>query len=101
MFTDETKVNLVRSDEKSYVRRYKSEKLNPQFIKGQMQAGRGSILMWVLFHMMVLAPLCEYATHLTLDKYIQILKDAVKPFVEKIIPPNLSFTKINLVHTAN
>ena len=54
LFTDETKVDLVGSDGKMYIRCFKNERFNPQFIKGQLQAGGGLILVWVPSDMMAL-----------------------------------------------
>ena len=59
LFTDETKVNLVGSDGKMYIRRFKNERFNSQFIKGQLQAGNGSILAGVPSDMMALVQLCK------------------------------------------
>ena len=80
LFTDETKVNLVGSDGKSYIRRFKGENSNSQFIKGQLQAGGGSILMWGAFCHDGIGPFVQIQNTFNLEKYIELLEETVKPF---------------------
>jgi hypothetical protein len=46
VFTDETKVNLLASDGRQYVRRSRGEELAPQCMRRTVQGGGGSLMVW-------------------------------------------------------
>ena len=101
LFTDETKVNLVGSDGKMYIRRFKNERFNPQFIKGQLQAGGGLILVWGSFRHDGTGPIVQIKNTFNSDKYISMLEETVKPFVKENMPHNFCFQQDNSpVHAA-
>ena len=83
LFTDETKVNLVSSDGKSYIRHFKQENFNSQFIKGQLQAGGGSILMWGAFCHDGIGPIMQIQNTFNSEKYIELLEEIVEPIVKE------------------
>ena len=101
LFTDETKVNLVGSNGKMYIRCFKNERFNPQFIKGYLQAGGGLILVWGSFRHDGTGLIVQIKNTFNSDKYISMLEETVKPFVKENMPRNFCFQQDNsLVHPA-
>ena len=95
LFTDETKVNLVGSDGKSYIRCFKGENFNSQFIKRQLQAGGGSILMWGAFCNNGTGPIVKIQNTFNSEKYIELLKETVEPFVKENMAKRFMYQQDN------
>ena len=72
-----------------------------QFIKNQLQAGGGSILVWGSFRHDGTGPIVQIKNTFNSDKYISMLEETVKPFVKENMPRNFCFQQDNSpVHTA-
>ena len=97
LFTDETKVNLVGSDGKSYITHFK-ENFNSQFIKGQLQAGCGSILMWGAFCHDDIGPIVQIQNTFNSEKYIELLEETIELFVKENKARRFMYQQNSLVH---
>ena len=96
LFTDKIKVNSVGSDSKSYIRRFKGENFNSQFIKGHLQAGGGSILMWGAFLHDGICPIVQIQNTFNSEKCIELLEETVEPFVKENMARRFVYQQDNI-----
>ena len=74
---------MVGSDSKSYIKYFKGENFNSQFIKQQLQAGGRSILMWGAFRHDGIGLIVQIQNTFNSEKYIELLEETVEPFVKE------------------
>ena len=84
LFTDESKFNIFRSDEHSYVCRKPNEELKEKNLKTTVKHGAGSVLVWGCMSASGVGELCIIDGIMDQKKYLSILKQNLRPSVEKL-----------------
>lgn len=90
LFSDETKVNLVSSDGRHYVRRPVNAEMNPRFTKKQVKHGGGNIKIWGSFSGLGVGP-----WNLDQFQYKTILEETMLPYAEEHLPVIWTFQHDN------
>lgn len=86
LFSDETKVNLISSDGRQYVRRPVKAEMNPRFTKKQVKHGGGNIKMWGSFSGRGVGPVRKVQGNLDQHQYKAILEETMLPYAEEHLP---------------
>lgn len=101
LFTDETKINLISSDGKQYVRRPSKAAMNPKYTKKQVKHGGGNIKVWGCFSGLGVGPVRKIEGTLDQYQYKQILEETMLPYAEENLPVTWTFQQDNdKKHTA-
>ena len=82
-FADESKVNLISSDGRSYVRRRVNELFSKKCVKLTGKYGGGKVMYWGGFTGASVGPLIEIENTMKHDGYINLLRDQFSPFSNK------------------
>lgn len=102
LFSDETKVNLISSDGRQYVRRPVKAEMNPRFTKKQVKHGGGNIKIWGSFSGRGVGPVRKVQGNLDQHQYKAILEETMLPYAEKHLPIISTFQQDNdPKHTAH
>ena len=101
LWSDESKINLINSDGRSYVRRPKNTAFPPKYTKKTVKHGGGNILVWGCFSSIGVGPLFLIDGKMTADYYINILETTMLPYAEDHLPLKWRFQQdIDPKHTA-
>lgn len=95
LWTDETKVNLVGSDGKHWVRRPKSAELHPNYTLKTFKHGGGSIMVWGCFSWHGVGPLFWIKETMDRFLYVRILEETMLPYAEWEMPLKWQFQQDN------
>ena len=82
-FSDESKVNLINSDGRSYVRRRVNESFSKKCVTLTVKYGGGKVMYWGGFTGAGVGPLIEIENTLKHDGHINLLRDQSLPFSNK------------------
>ena len=84
-----------------FIRRYKNEKFRPSFIRGQLQAGRGSMIVYSAFRSAGIGSISQLRGGFDSAKYIDLLNTVTRPYCRENMPPRFLYQQDNSpVHTA-
>lgn len=86
LFTDETKINLFRSDGKLHVRRRVNEKFRPRNTVGTVKHGERNIKLWGCFSYNGVGPMFWIKQNMTKEIYLKILETIMLPYAEENMP---------------
>ena len=102
MFSDESKFNMVPSDDKQYVKRYKGEKFKPRRTVWALQGGGGRVMVWVVISVYGPGPLVRLQGRVNSCKSLQMLEQHFIDHFEKIPIENCILMQDNVpIHTAH
>lgn len=95
LWSDETKINKIGPDGKTFVRRPKGQALNPRYTMKTVKHGAGSIMCWGAFSWRGVGPL--YRINGVMDRfmYVDILKNQMEPFTFENMPLKWTFQHDN------
>lgn len=82
LFSDETKVNRIGSDGKTYVRRPVGKEFNPKYTTTTVKHGGGSVMVWGCFSHNGTGPIHQKTGNLDRFQYISIMEDVMLPFAD-------------------
>lgn len=86
LFTDETKINRVSSDDKPYVRRPKSKDIDPRYTRPTLKHGGGSIMIWGAMHWRGVGPIHKIEGRMDRVQYCNILQNVMLPYTDENLP---------------
>lgn len=85
-FSDETKINRLSPDGKSYVRRPKSKAYDPKYTRPTLKHGGGNIMVWGAMSWRGVGPITKIEGRMDQHQYISILNDIMLPFAMTTCP---------------
>lgn len=86
LWSDETKINLVGSDARQYVRRPPNQELLPKYTKKTVKHGGGNIKLWAAFSWYGVGPIYWIKGIMDQNEYIHILENVMLPFANEEMP---------------
>lgn len=95
LWSDESKINMIGNDGKTWVRRPKNQELNPRYTTKTFKHGGGSIMVWGCFSWYGVGPLYWIKTIMDKNLYIKILEEVMLPFAEWEMPLKWQFQQDN------
>lgn len=95
LFSDETKVNLVGSDGRCWVRREKNTAYKPQYTKKFVKFGGGNVMVWGCFSWRGVGPLHRIVGKMDQHQYLNILKNTMEPYAEENLSVKWIFQQDN------
>lgn len=95
LFSDETKINLISSDGRQYVRRPINSAMNPKYTKKQVKHGGGNIQIWGCLSGHGVGPIKKIEGRLDQFQYKQILEETMIPYAEEVLPVSWTFQHDN------
>lgn len=95
IFSDETKINLLNSDGKIYVRRRVREEFNPTCVIPTVKHGGGSRMFWGCMRYNGVGPITPVRGIMNAVGYVQILQDVFYPFRANQLPLDVTFVQDN------
>lgn len=102
LFSDETKINMINSDGKRYVRRPVNKPFDPKFTKKTVKHGGGNIKVWGCFSGFGIGPVRKIKDMLDQHQYKKILEETMIPYSDEHLPVTWIFQQDNdPKHTAN
>jgi len=79
IWSDETKINRIRSDGKVYVRKKKGDSLTDREVNGTVNFGGGSLMVWDCMGWNGVGMLAEVEGKMNAEQYEDILNDHLLP----------------------
>lgn len=95
LFSDETKINLINSDGKRYVRRPINEALNNKYTKKTVKHGGGNVMVWGCFSGYGIGPVRKIEGQMDQYQYKKILEETMIPHSEENLPVTWIFQHDN------
>lgn len=95
LWTDETKINLIGSDGKTWVRRPKNAELDPRYTTKTFKHGGGNIMIWGCFSWYGVGPIYWIKENMDKHLYVNILENIMKPYAEWNMPLKWVFQQDN------
>lgn len=83
LFSDETKVNLVGSDGRCWVRRGINTAFEPRYTKKCVKFGGGNVMVWGCFSWKGVGPICRINGKMDQHQYLKILEEVMEPYAEE------------------
>ena len=92
---------MMNSDGIKSVKHYKNEKFISSFIRGQLQAGGGSVTVYGAFRSAGIGPICQSRGKFDSAKYIDLLATVTRPYCKENMSLRFLYQQDNSpVHTA-
>lgn len=95
LWSDETKVNLIGSDGKRWVRRPTNKAFQPQYTAKTVKHGGGNIMVWGCFSWYGVGPIFLIKDVMDQHRYAEILQDVMLPHAEWEMPLRWQFMHDN------
>lgn len=95
LWSDETKVNLVGSDGKRWVRRPKNAAHQHQYTTKTVKHGGGNIMVWGRFSWYGVGPIYRIEKKMDQHLYTKILEEVMLPYAEYEMPLRWKFMQDN------
>lgn len=95
LFTDETKINRVWSDGRSYVRRPVRAEFNPRYTRPTLKHGGGNIMVWGGMSWRGVGPIAKIEGRMDRFQYTDILQSYLIPYADENLPVNWIFQQDN------
>ena len=95
LWSDETKINSIGSDDKTFVHRPRCQEYNNRFRQKTVKHGGGSIMVWVAFSWLGTGPLVKINRKMDKIQYLDILKKHMEPFAFDSMPIKWNFRQDN------
>lgn len=86
LWSDETKINLMGSDGRRYVRRPPNQELIPKYTIKTVKHGGGNIKLWGAFSWYGVGPIYWIKEIMDQNEYAHILQEIMLPFAEDHMP---------------
>lgn len=95
LWSDETKINLIGSDGKTWVRRPKNAEFHPRYTTKTFKHGGGNIMIWGCFSWYGVGPLYWIKTIMDRHVYLNILEEVMTPYAEWEMPLKYQYQQDN------
>lgn len=95
LWSDESKINLIGSDGKTWVRRPKNAEWNPRYTTKTFKHGGGNIMVWGCFSWHGVGPLYWIKRNMDQYLYVEILNEIMLPYAEWEMPLKWQFQQDN------
>ena len=95
LWSDETKVNLINSDGRVYVRRPINKTFHTKYTKKTVKHGGGNIMVWGCFSWNGVGPIFWIKERMNATIYIQIMEEVMLPYAEWNVPLKWIFQQDN------
>ena len=95
LFSDESKIQRISSRGIVYVRRGKNEKYKIRCTRSTVQGGGSGLMVWACMTAKGPGPIVRVDGHVNAKKYIDILTNVVKPFMDDNMPISSMFQHDN------
>lgn len=95
LWSDETKINRMGPDGKTFVRRPKGQALNPKYRMKSVKHGGGSIHCWGAFSWHGVCPIFRINGIMDRFQYLDILKNKMEPYAFENMPAKWTFMHDN------
>lgn len=95
LFSDETKINMVNSDGKVYVRRPSKKEMDPKYTKKTVKHGGGNIKVWGCFSGHGVGPIKKIEGNMDKFQYKNILENTMLPYADDHLPVIWTFQHDN------
>lgn len=87
LFSDESKFNIKGSDMKNFtVRRPINTRLKPEYCRGTVKHGGGSVMVWGCFSYSGIGPICQITEKMDRFLYKNILENEMLPYADENMP---------------
>lgn len=95
LFSDETKINMINSDGKQYVRRPPNKDMDPKYTKKTVKHGGGNIKVWGCFSGHGVGPVRKIEGNMDKYQYKNILEQTMIPYTDENLPVIWTFQHDN------
>lgn len=95
LWSDESKINLVGPDGRTWVRRPKNKAYDPKYTTKTIKHGGGNIMIWGCFSWYGVGPIYWIKENMDRHLYLHILNDVMLPFAEWNLPLKWQYQQDN------
>lgn len=95
LWSDETKINRVGPDGRTFVHRPKNQALNIKYTQKTLKHGGGNVMVWGAFSWHGVGPIVKIVDKMDRFQYLSILKNTMEPFAYENMPVKWTFMQDN------
>lgn len=95
LFSDETKVNRIWSDGRTFVRRPKSKEFDPKYTRMTVKHGGGNLMVWGAMSWSGTGPIQKIEGRMDKFQYTSILENKLVPYADDNLPVTWIFQQDN------